>query len=138
MFFHHLRSRHAVSNLTVRLIDQPLLRGFGRHIVREPLIQAERDVRYQVHNYERFRRTYAVDVSERVYRVQQSLDQLKNVPVFTAGGPVPLGALADFELVAGPQSIERENHRAKVTITANVGKPEMSFMAMGLVNHGTG
>jgi HAE1 family hydrophobic/amphiphilic exporter-1 len=64
---------------------------------------------------------------------RETLDQLKNVPVFTADGPVPLGALADFEVVAGPQSIERENHRSKVKVVANVSKPEMSFAAMGLV-----
>jgi HAE1 family hydrophobic/amphiphilic exporter-1 len=64
---------------------------------------------------------------------RETLDQLKNVPVFTAEGPVPLGALADFEVVAGPQSIERENHRSKVKVVANVSKPEMSFAAMGLV-----
>ena len=59
-------------------ITQPLLRGSGRFITLEPLRQTERNLIYAVRAYERFRRTYAVDVSERVYRVQQSLDQLKN------------------------------------------------------------
>ena len=64
---------------------------------------------------------------------RETLDQLKNVPVFTSGGPVPLGALADFDRVAGPQSIQRENNRSKVSITANVARPEMSWAAMGMV-----
>ncbi len=65
---------------------------------------------------------------------RETLDQLKNVSVFAAGGvPVPLGALADFELVAGPQSIERENHLAQVTVSANVADPSASFGAMRAV-----
>ena len=59
-------------------ITQPLLRGSGQFITLEPLRQTERNLVYAVRAYERFRRTYAVNVSERVYRVQQSLDQLKN------------------------------------------------------------
>jgi len=64
---------------------------------------------------------------------RETLDQLKNVPVRTAAGTVPLGALADFQVVAGPSSIQRENHRSKVQVTANLERPEMSFAAMGVV-----
>ncbi len=65
---------------------------------------------------------------------RETLDQLKNVPVFAAGGvPIPLGALADFDLVAGPQSIERENHFAQVTVSANVASSSAQFSAMGAV-----
>lgn len=67
----------AVSNAGVS-ITQPLLRGSGRLITLEPLRQTERDLVYAVRSYERFRRTFAVDVAGRVYRVQQSLDQQKN------------------------------------------------------------
>lgn len=67
----------AVSDIGLS-ISQPLLRGSGRLITLEPLRQTERNLIYAVRSYERFRRTYAVNVSERVYRVQQSLDQLKN------------------------------------------------------------
>ncbi|MDH3254646.1 MAG: efflux RND transporter permease subunit, partial [Acidobacteriota bacterium] len=59
-----------------------------------------------------------------------TLDQLKNVPVFTANGTLPLGAIADFELTTGPQSIERENRQAMVTISANATSPSASFAAM--------
>lgn len=59
-------------------ITQPLLKGTGELVTLEPLRQSERTLIYAVRAYERFRRTYAVDVSDRVYRVQQSLDQLNN------------------------------------------------------------
>ena len=52
-------------------ITQPLLRGSGKRIVKENLTQAERDVVYEVRSYERFRRTFAVQVAQRVYRILQ-------------------------------------------------------------------
>jgi HAE1 family hydrophobic/amphiphilic exporter-1 len=65
---------------------------------------------------------------------RETLDQLMNVPVYADDTPLPLGALASFEFVPGPRSIERENHRAKVTITANTTSPSASFGAMGAVS----
>ncbi len=67
----------AVSDIGLS-VTQPLLRGSGRLITLEPLRQSERDLVYSVRAYERFRRTYAVDVSAEVYRVLQSRDQLGN------------------------------------------------------------
>lgn len=67
----------AVSDLGLS-ITQPLLRGSGKDIVLEPLTQAERDVVYEVRAYERFRRTFAVDVSVQVYDLLQSIDELEN------------------------------------------------------------
>jgi HAE1 family hydrophobic/amphiphilic exporter-1 len=61
---------------------------------------------------------------------RETLEQLKNVPVFTEGAALPLGALADFDLVAGPRSIERENHLAKMTISANTATPSATFGAL--------
>ena len=63
-------------------------------------------------------------------RDRETLDQLKNVPVFTANGTLPLGAVANFELTTGPQSIERENRQAKIEISANATSPSASFVAM--------
>ena len=57
---------------------QPLLRGAGRRIVLEPLTQAERDLVYQARSYERFRRTFAVDVASRFYQVLQQMDAANN------------------------------------------------------------
>lgn len=59
-------------------VTQPLLRGFGRRIVLEPLTQAERNVVYAVRTFERFRRTFGVDVTQRYLRILQQALQLKN------------------------------------------------------------
>ena len=67
-------------------------------------------------------------------RDRETLDQLKNVPVFGAGAPLPLDAMADFEFVAGPRSIERENHQAKVSVTANAKDSTASFGAMRMIS----
>ena len=65
---------------------------------------------------------------------RETLDQLKNIPVFAANGSLPLGAVADFSFVPGPKSIERENRQAKVTISANGTSSSASFAAMGAVS----
>jgi outer membrane protein TolC len=57
---------------------QPLLGGAGQRIVLEPLTQAERDLVYEVRSYERFRRTFAVDVAARYYQVLQQVDEMQN------------------------------------------------------------
>jgi HAE1 family hydrophobic/amphiphilic exporter-1 len=64
---------------------------------------------------------------------RETLDQLKNVPVFAGSTPVPLGALADFAVVQGPRTIERENHLAKVTVSANAASSSASFGAMRMI-----
>jgi len=70
---------------------------------------------------------------------RETLDQLKNVPVFGARreGEVPvalpLAAVASFERTAGPRTIERENHRSKVSVSANVTDPRASFAALGMI-----
>ncbi|TAJ17277.1 MAG: hypothetical protein EPO68_09740, partial [Planctomycetota bacterium] len=68
---------HATSELGFQL-TQPLLRGFGSQVTLEPLTQAERDVVYSARSYERFRRTLAVQVAERYYRILQQVDELDN------------------------------------------------------------
>jgi outer membrane protein TolC len=67
----------AVSNLSMNL-TQPLMRGFGEDVVREPLTQAERDVLYEARSYERFRRTFAFDVASRFFSILQQEDVLEN------------------------------------------------------------
>jgi HAE1 family hydrophobic/amphiphilic exporter-1 len=64
---------------------------------------------------------------------RETLDQLKNVPVFAEGAALPLGALADFEYQEGPRAIERENHMAKLTISANAASSAATFGAMRAV-----
>ena len=53
-----------VAGLLSLSFTQPLLGGAGQRIVLEPLTQAERNLVYEVRSYERFRRTFAVDVAE--------------------------------------------------------------------------
>jgi HAE1 family hydrophobic/amphiphilic exporter-1 len=69
---------------------------------------------------------------------RETLDQLKNMPVHIpseSGGTVlPLGALAQFEYVAGPRSIERENHQSKVSISANAVSSAATFGAMRAIS----
>ena len=67
----------ALSHLTLN-ITQPILRGFGHDIVMEPLTQAERDVLYQARAYERFRRTFSVDIAQSFFNVLERQDRLKN------------------------------------------------------------
>lgn len=59
-------------------ITIPLLRGAGRHIVAEPLIQAERDLLYAILRFERFKRTFVVDVASDYLSVLQQQDQVRN------------------------------------------------------------
>ena len=67
----------AFSNLSLS-VTQPLLRGFGRDVVREPLTQAERDVLYEARAFERFRRTFSFDVATRYYGVLGQVETLRN------------------------------------------------------------
>ena len=59
-------------------ISIPLLRGSGKHIVREPLTQAERNVVYAIYDFERFKRTFAVDVASGYLSVLRQMDEVIN------------------------------------------------------------
>ncbi len=59
-------------------ITIPLLRGAGRHIVAEPLTQAERNVAYALWDFERYKRTLAVSVASSYLDVLRQLDQVQN------------------------------------------------------------
>lgn len=59
-------------------VSMPLLRGAGKHIVREPLTQAERNVIYRLWDFDRYRRTFAVTVAQDYYTVLRQMDSVKN------------------------------------------------------------
>ena len=59
-------------------ISVPLLRGAGRHIVTEPLTQAQRDVIYAIYALQRFKRTLVVQVATDYLAVLQQQDQIDN------------------------------------------------------------
>ncbi|HUW19734.1 MAG TPA: TolC family protein [Sedimentisphaerales bacterium] len=56
----------------------PLLRGSGRHIVREPLTKAERAVVYAIYQFERFKQTFSVGIARQYLAVLRQLDQVRN------------------------------------------------------------
>lgn len=57
---------------------QPLLRDFGTDIEAETLMQAERDLLYQLRNFTRFRKTFAVRVASQYYSVLLNRETAKN------------------------------------------------------------
>jgi outer membrane protein TolC len=59
-------------------VSIPLLRGAGSWIVTEPLTQAERDMIYQIWDFERYKRTFAVNVITSYLNVLQQWDSLEN------------------------------------------------------------
>jgi len=59
-------------------VSIPLLRGAGTHIAREPLTQAEREVLYAVWRFERFKRSFAVDVASAYLGVLRQMNQVAN------------------------------------------------------------
>jgi outer membrane protein TolC len=59
-------------------VSMPLLRGAGRYIVTEPLTQAERDVVYQIWSFERYKRTFAVNVASNYMSVLRQIDSWQN------------------------------------------------------------
>lgn len=59
-------------------ISIPLLRGSGRHIIMEPLTQAERNVVYAIYDFERYKKTFAVEIARGYLEVLQQLDQVNN------------------------------------------------------------
>ena len=70
--------REVAETIVQASVTQPLLRGFGKHIVQEPLVQARRDVIYEVRSFTRFRKTFAVQVISEYYRALQGRDQVTN------------------------------------------------------------
>jgi HAE1 family hydrophobic/amphiphilic exporter-1 len=64
---------------------------------------------------------------------RQTLDQLQKMPVAFGRSPQPLGAVASFETAPGARSIERENRRASLTVTADTASGTPSFAVMGPV-----
>ena len=70
---HSSKSIYADSSISI-----PLLRGAGKHIVAEPLTQAERDVVYAFYDFERYKRTFAVRVASSYLSVLEREDAVKN------------------------------------------------------------
>jgi len=66
-----------ISTLDAELV-QPLLRNAGREVALEGLVQAERDVIYQVQTFARFRKEFAVGIISEYYDVLESQSVVRN------------------------------------------------------------
>jgi outer membrane protein TolC len=59
-------------------VSIPLMRGSGEYIAAEPLTQAERNVIYELWSFERYKRTFAVNVAQGYFNVLSQMDQETN------------------------------------------------------------
>ena len=59
-------------------ISIPLLRGAGEHIAAEGLTQAERDAVYAIYEFERYKRTFVVNLASEYLYVLQLEDEIIN------------------------------------------------------------
>jgi outer membrane protein TolC len=113
----------SILNMT---ITQPLLRGAGRHIAREPLTQSERNVIYAVRDFERFRSQFAIDLVADYWSIVRQMADLRNVEanynslklsrleteeLFNAGRKtiVDLGRAKQSEYSADAQQVSAKN-----------------------------
>ncbi|MCA9276077.1 MAG: TolC family protein [Phycisphaerales bacterium] len=72
-------SKESSTGLTLDTsLEIPLLRGSSRFVVTEPLTQAERDVVYAIYGFERFKRTFAVQIASNYLSVLQQKDRVQN------------------------------------------------------------
>ena len=56
----------------------PLLRGSGKFVVTEPLTQAQRDVVYSIYEFERFKKSFAVQIASDYLSVLQAQNRVEN------------------------------------------------------------
>ena len=66
------------SSALVGSFTQPLLRGAGSDIAAETLMQAERDLLYQLRDFTRYRQTLAVRITTQYYTVLEARDTVRN------------------------------------------------------------
>jgi HAE1 family hydrophobic/amphiphilic exporter-1 len=64
---------------------------------------------------------------------RQTLDQLKALPLSSADGEIPIGAVASFDTKPGARSIERKDRRSTLKITADTATGTPSFLASRIV-----
>jgi len=59
-------------------VSIPLMRGSGEHIAAEPLTQAERNVIYELWDFDRYKRTFAVNIARGYFNVLRQMDVESN------------------------------------------------------------
>ncbi|MBE0535846.1 MAG: TolC family protein [Phycisphaerae bacterium] len=70
--------RSGMTSILTAAVRVPLLRGSGRAIALEQLTQAERDTLYQIRIFNRFRKTFVVDVISQYYRLLELYNIMEN------------------------------------------------------------
>jgi HAE1 family hydrophobic/amphiphilic exporter-1 len=65
---------------------------------------------------------------------RETLDQLKKLAVRAGGSSLPIGSLASFATVDGPQTIEREDRRSKLSVAVETVGNVPSFAMMGTIS----
>ncbi len=68
----------SASSALIGSFTQPLLRGAGSRVAAENLMQAERDLLYQLRNFTRYRQQLSVRVATQYYQVLQTRDTANN------------------------------------------------------------
>ncbi len=69
--------RSAVNTLSVNVV-QPILRGAGNLVAREPLRQAERNVIYATRDFSQYQRQFSIDIVTRFFDLLQQRDIVRN------------------------------------------------------------
>jgi outer membrane protein len=59
-------------------LSQPLLRGFGTRVYRESLTQAERELTYQIRDFEDFRQSFSIQVAQQFFELMRQQQTLAN------------------------------------------------------------
>lgn len=70
--------RTSLGSVLSATITKPLLKGSEKAIVQENLTQAERQVLYDIRSFNRYRKTFVVQVINQYYRVLQNRDNVAN------------------------------------------------------------
>ena len=94
-------------------LTQPLLRGSGSRIVREPLTQAERNVIYQMRAFEFFRSDFATTVVSDYFSVVRQMQDRQNVE-------------ANFESVRQGRVRTQEEFNAGRKTISDLGREQQS------------
>jgi outer membrane protein TolC len=122
-------------------ISIPLLRGSGKHIVTEPLTQARRNTVYAIYEFERFKRTFAVNVASKYLNVLRNLDQIRNseenyrrlvISVRRARRLADLGRLPEIQVDQAVQDELRARNRWIATIQSHERSLDEFKILLGL------
>ena len=70
--------RDTAASILSSSFTQPLLAGRGRRVAAESLTQAERDVLYELRDFTRFGKTFAVRIASDYYRILRERDAVRN------------------------------------------------------------